>query len=54
MPQLFSESLLDNILMGMPKDKVDLNSAVAKAVMEQDIQDLEHGLNTLIGRKGIK
>lgn len=53
-PQLFSESLRDNILMGMPEDKVDLHNAVVKAVMEQDLEDLEHGLDTLIGTKGVK
>jgi len=53
-PQLFSESLRDNILMGMLEDKVDLDKSVSRAVMEQDLQDLEHGLDTLIGRKGVK
>ena len=53
-PQLFSESLRDNILMGMIEDKVDLDKSVSRAVLEQDLQDLEHGLDTLIGRKGVK
>ena len=53
-PHLFSESLRDNILMGMPEDKVDLDKSIASAVMEQDLQDLDHGLDTLIGRKGVK
>jgi len=53
-PHLFSESLRDNILMGMPEDKADLNNAVEIAVMEQDLQELEFGLDTLIGRRGVK
>lgn len=53
-PLLFSESLKDNILMGLPEDKVDLAQAVHLAVMEKDIQDLEHGLDTVIGSKGVK
>jgi len=53
-PHLFSESLRDNILMGMPEDKADLNNAVEIAVMEQDLQELVFGLDTLIGRKGVK
>jgi ATP-binding cassette subfamily B protein len=53
-PLLFSESLKDNILMGLPEDKVDLPAAIRLAVMEKDIDDLEHGLNTLIGSKGVK
>ena len=40
--------------MGMPEDKVDLYKSISSAVMEQDLQDLDHGLDTLIGRKGVK
>jgi ATP-binding cassette subfamily B protein len=53
-PLLFSESLKDNILMGLPEDKVDLNQALRLAVMERDIADLEYGLDTVIGSKGVK
>ncbi len=53
-PLLFSESLKDNILMGLPEDKVDLDGAVRLAVMEKDLADLDHGLETLIGSKGVK
>jgi ATP-binding cassette subfamily B protein len=53
-PLLFSESIKDNILMGLPEDRVDLPEAVRLAVMEKDIEDLEHGLDTVIGSKGVK
>jgi len=53
-PLLFSESIKDNILMGLPEDKVDLSDAVWQAVMEKDALDLEHGLDTVIGSKGVK
>jgi ATP-binding cassette subfamily B protein len=53
-PLLFSESIKDNILMGLPDDKVDLPGAVRLAVMEKDLADLDHGLDTLIGSKGVK
>jgi ATP-binding cassette subfamily B protein len=53
-PLLFSESLKDNILMGLPEDKVDLAKATRLAVMDKDIADLEHGLDTVIGSKGVK
>ena len=53
-PRLFSDTLEDNILMGLPKDKVDLNASIHAAVMEQDLTQLEHGLNTVIGPRGIR
>ena len=53
-PLLFSESLQDNILMGMPAERVDLQGALRLAVMEPDLAELEHGLDTLLGAKGVK
>jgi ATP-binding cassette subfamily B protein len=53
-PLLFSESLKDNILMGLPLDRVDLAAAVRLAVLEQDLAQLEHGLDSVLGVKGVK
>jgi ATP-binding cassette subfamily B protein len=53
-PLLFSESLRDNVLMGLPQDRVDLDRAIHLAVMEQDVLALEEGLDTIIGAKGVK
>jgi ATP-binding cassette subfamily B protein len=55
-PRLFSDSLRDNILMGLPADAegVDLTGALHKAVMEKDVADLDHGLETLVGPRGVK
>jgi ATP-binding cassette subfamily B protein len=53
-PSLFSESLKDNILMGLPEDKVNLPAAIRLAVLEKDVLDLEHGLDTVVGAKGVK
>ncbi len=53
-PLLFSESIRDNILMGLPEDAVNLPGAVRLAVMEEDLAGLEHGLDTVIGSKGVK
>jgi len=53
-PLLFSEPLRDNILMGLPEEKVDLQGAIWQAVMEQDIAELDRGLDTVIGAKGVK
>jgi ATP-binding cassette subfamily B protein len=53
-PLLFSESIKDNILMGMPEEKADILAAIRMAVMDKDIDDLEGGLDTVIGSKGVK
>ncbi|MGD9101543.1 MAG: ABC transporter ATP-binding protein [Anaerolineae bacterium] len=53
-PVLFSESLKDNILMGLPEDEVDLPAALRAAVLEQDVGELQAGLETIVGPKGVK
>jgi len=53
-PLLFSESLQDNILMGLPEEQVDIQEAVRLAVMEDDLAELGHGLATMLGAKGVK
>jgi ATP-binding cassette subfamily B protein len=53
-PLLFSESLRDNILMGLPEERVDLEKAIRLAVMERDLEELEGGLDTTLGAKGVK
>ncbi|MBN1873918.1 MAG: ABC transporter ATP-binding protein [Anaerolineae bacterium] len=55
-PRLFSDTLRDNILMGMPADAegVDVETALRLAVMEKDLEDLEHGLETVVGPRGVK
>lgn len=53
-PLLFSESIKENILMGLPEDPVDLRGALPLAVMEKDLAELEFGLDTLIGAKGVR
>ncbi len=53
-PLLFSESLRDNILLGLPEEQVDLDGALKLAVMEEDLHELEDGLDTMLGAKGIK
>jgi ATP-binding cassette subfamily B protein len=53
-PLLFSESLRDNVLMGLPEDQIDLQAAIRLAVLEQDLAELEDGLDTMLGAKGVK
>lgn len=40
--------------MGLPKDKVDITASIHAAVMEQDLTQLEHGLNTVVGPRGVR
>jgi ATP-binding cassette subfamily B protein len=53
-PLLFSETLRSNILLGLPEDQVDLNKAIHAAIMEQDIEILPEGIDSVIGPKGVK
>ncbi len=53
-PRLFSESLRDNILMGLPEDEADLAGALRAAVLEPDVAMLEAGLDTVVGPRGVR
>lgn len=53
-PRLFSEELRGNILLGLREGGVDLPGAVRSAVLEHDIDDLEEGLDTIVGPRGVK
>ncbi len=53
-PRLFSESLRDNILLGQPPDKTDLDGAIRAAVMEPDLAEMQDGLDTVVGPKGVR
>ncbi len=57
-PRLFSESLRDNILLGLSADDVDLmgavETAVRTAVLTADIAQLENGLDTIVGPRGVR
>jgi ATP-binding cassette subfamily B protein len=53
-PRLFSNSLRDNILMGLDADDETLMRAIRQAVMEADLAELESGLDTQVGPKGVK
>lgn len=53
-PRLFSDTLRDNILMGLPHDKVDVDRAVRLAVLEEDVATMPKGLDTLVGNRGVR
>ena len=53
-PRLFSESLHDNILLGLPPEQYDIEIAVSTAILDKDVSDMEIGLHTLVGPRGIR
>jgi ATP-binding cassette, subfamily B, bacterial len=53
-PRLFSEPLRDNILMGLPEERVDLHGAIRQAVLEDDVVAMDDGLLTMVGPRGVR
>jgi ATP-binding cassette subfamily B protein len=53
-PRLFSNTLRNNILMGVDQDDVGLMRAIGLAVLEADLAEFESGLETKVGPKGVK
>jgi ATP-binding cassette subfamily B protein len=53
-PRLFSETLRENILLGLPDAPGTLEAVVRAAVLEQDVQALEKGLDTVVGPRGVR
>ena len=53
-PTLFSDTLLDNLLLGLSPDAVNVDQAIAAAVMEDDVQTMEQGLQTMVGPRGVR
>ncbi|MGM3306419.1 ATP-binding cassette domain-containing protein [Anabaena sp. WFMT] len=53
-PQLFSYTLRENILLGLSKDDQDIATALNMAVFEQDLATMNESLETLVGSKGVR
>lgn len=53
-PRLFSETLRANLLLGRPADDEAVDAAVRAAVLEDDVAALGAGLDTILGRRGVK
>jgi ATP-binding cassette, subfamily B, bacterial len=53
-PTLMSDTLQENIVLNEPLEPARLERAVRNAVMDNDLPNLENGLETLIGTKGVK
>jgi ATP-binding cassette subfamily B protein len=53
-PRLFSNTLRNNILLGLDIMDSEVMEAARLAVMEQDLGELDHGLDTMVGARGVK
>jgi ATP-binding cassette subfamily B protein len=53
-PRLFSESLAANIGLGRTSSMEQISDAARLAVLEPDLERMEHGLETMVGSRGVK
>lgn len=53
-PRLFSGTVRENILLGLPEDWADLPGALQSSALVPDVAVMEQGLETLIGPKGAR
>jgi ATP-binding cassette, subfamily B, bacterial len=53
-PRLFSETLRDNVLMGIPAERCDLAGAIEAAVLTEDVAEMAAGMDTVVGPKGVR
>ena len=53
-PWLFSDTLRSNILMGLGASDRELAAAVRLGVMEEDVDSLEAGMETVVGPRGVR
>ncbi|SDD41369.1 ATP-binding cassette, subfamily B [Paenibacillus sp. UNCCL117] len=53
-PRLYSDTLRNNILLGLEADEERITRAIHAAVLEDDVTRLPAGLGTMIGPRGVK
>ncbi|MBO0780613.1 MAG: ABC transporter ATP-binding protein [Ktedonobacteraceae bacterium] len=53
-PRIFSDTLRDNILMGLPKREKELDEALELTVLKPDIAEMVQGLETKVGPRGVR
>jgi len=53
-PRLFSETLRENILLGLPDDSAAIAAAVRGAVLDRDVAAFEAELDTPVGTRGVR
>jgi ATP-binding cassette subfamily B protein len=53
-PRLFSNTLRNNILLGLQRNDDEIYRATKLAVMDRDLEQLDDDLETLVGARGVK
>jgi ATP-binding cassette subfamily B protein len=53
-PNLYSDTIKENLVLGISEEVVDIETAIRMSVFDQDLADLDDGLQTMIGPKGVK
>lgn len=53
-PRLFSNTLRNNILLGLDRSDNDIYKAAKLAVMDRDLEQLDDDLETMVGARGVK
>lgn len=53
-PRLFSNTLRNNVLLGLNKSDDEIYEATKLAVMDRDLEQLDDNLETMVGARGVK
>ena len=53
-PRLFSNTLRNNILLGLKRSDNEIYKATKLAVMDRDLEQLDDDLETMVGARGVK
>ena len=53
-PRLFSNTLRNNILLGLNRSDDEVYNATKLAVMDRDLEEIDDDLETMIGARGVK
>jgi ATP-binding cassette subfamily B protein len=53
-PRLFSQTLRNNILLGLPDESDHLRRVLRLAVLEEDVAAMEERLETVVGPRGLR
>ncbi|HEX5838831.1 MAG TPA: ABC transporter ATP-binding protein [Anaerolineales bacterium] len=53
-PRLFSNTLRNNILLGLERSEAEIQQAAQLAVLDRDLEELEERLETMVGARGVR